>query len=294
VLRHDRHRRDWLGTLARRDLRRGLHKPTFGLLSGDGILAGEPADPAIVTLGHPCITARSAEDVASVLRAILAVTRKDSTPMTDPLKQRRRVGVVTNFTADTEITDRFASVRTTLATMDVALVNVEAPFAAASFDLRNVESDRASIDATLLRDVDAIVLPTLATTTPTVAEARAKGDMAVSPQNTFFANYFGLPAVTVPLPMVGMLGEPAANGLNHEDVRQSCDDCLAAGTQLARLVRDEAQGRVHPVQLGPRQASMAITGGRTRTRSAAAGWSNRTAPQMSVVAGPSPPWRRIS
>ena len=174
-------------------------KPTFGLLSAEGILAGEPADPAILTLGHPSITARCVEDVAAVLRAILAVTVTRATPMANPSTRRRRVGVVTNVTADAEIADRFLSLQHTLGTMDVALVNVEVPFAAASFDLRNVASDRASIDATLFRDVDAIVLPTLATTTPTVSEARAKGDMAVSPQNTFFANYFGLPAVTVPL-----------------------------------------------------------------------------------------------
>lgn len=42
------------------------------------------------------------------------------------------------------------------------------------------------------------MLPTLAATTPTVAAARAAGELAVSPQHTFFANYFGLPAVTVP------------------------------------------------------------------------------------------------
>jgi aspartyl-tRNA(Asn)/glutamyl-tRNA(Gln) amidotransferase subunit A len=47
--------------------------------------------------------------------------------------------------------------------------------------------------------VSAIVLPTLAAPAPTITEARARGAMAVSPQNTFFANYFGLPAVNVPI-----------------------------------------------------------------------------------------------
>lgn len=177
------------------------HKPTFGLLSGEGILAGEPVDPAILTLGHPCITARRVEDVALVLRAILAVTGKGSTPMAAPPTPPRRVGLVTNIAAEAANADGFASVRNTLAQMDVSMRRLEVPFAAASFDLRNVEADRARIGATLFRDVDAIVLPTLATATPTVVDARANGDMAVSPQHTFFANYFGLPAVTVPLPV---------------------------------------------------------------------------------------------
>jgi aspartyl-tRNA(Asn)/glutamyl-tRNA(Gln) amidotransferase subunit A len=44
------------------------HKPTFGLLSPAGILAGEKADPAILLLSHPCVTARSVEDIVLALR----------------------------------------------------------------------------------------------------------------------------------------------------------------------------------------------------------------------------------
>jgi aspartyl-tRNA(Asn)/glutamyl-tRNA(Gln) amidotransferase subunit A len=78
-------------------------------------------------------------------------------------------------------------------------VEVEAPFAAASFDLSHVDRDRAAIDDSLFVNVTAIVVPTLAAATPTVAWARNRGPMAVSSQNTFFANYFGLPAVSVPI-----------------------------------------------------------------------------------------------
>jgi Asp-tRNA(Asn)/Glu-tRNA(Gln) amidotransferase A subunit family amidase len=46
------------------------HKPTFGLLSTTGILAGEREDPAVLLLSHPCVTARSVEDVALVLGAL--------------------------------------------------------------------------------------------------------------------------------------------------------------------------------------------------------------------------------
>ena len=34
--------------------------------------------------------------------------------------------------------------------------------------------------------------------TPTVDDARAHGSMAVSADNTFFCNYYGLPAISVP------------------------------------------------------------------------------------------------
>jgi aspartyl-tRNA(Asn)/glutamyl-tRNA(Gln) amidotransferase subunit A len=42
------------------------------------------------------------------------------------------------------------------------------------------------------------VLPTLAAPTPTVDEARERGALAVAPDNTFFCNYYGLPAISVP------------------------------------------------------------------------------------------------
>jgi aspartyl-tRNA(Asn)/glutamyl-tRNA(Gln) amidotransferase subunit A len=42
-----------------------------------------------------------------------------------------------------------------------------------------------------------LVLPTTATATPTVKDA-AKNPQALSPELTMFANYYGLPAVSVP------------------------------------------------------------------------------------------------
>lgn len=177
------------------------HKPTFGLLSPVGILAGEPADPAILTLGHPCVTARSAEDVALALRAIVAASTDGKTlpDASGRPVQNRRIGVVTNFVADDLIRADFATVIDALESMQVTLIEIEAPFASASFDLSRVGHDRATINASLFGDLCVIVLPTLTAPTPTVTEARARGDMAVSPQNTFFANYFGLPAVSVPI-----------------------------------------------------------------------------------------------
>jgi aspartyl-tRNA(Asn)/glutamyl-tRNA(Gln) amidotransferase subunit A len=168
------------------------HKPTFGLLSTTGILAGEREDPAVLLLSHPCVTARSVEDVALVLGALTGRAEvKGSLSV-------RRVGVVTNFTADDEVKAAFKSFTTSIKRLGIATVRIKAPFEGASFDLSGVKADRAAINASLFGDVDAIVLPTLTAPAPTVDDARARGTMAVAPDNTFFCNYFGLPAITVP------------------------------------------------------------------------------------------------
>ena len=69
-----------------------------------------------------------------------------------------------------------------------------------------IESARASINERLFADVDLIILPTLAEPVPTVEQATQSGAQAVSPANTFFANYFGLPAISIPIEMDDVLG----------------------------------------------------------------------------------------
>jgi aspartyl-tRNA(Asn)/glutamyl-tRNA(Gln) amidotransferase subunit A len=167
-------------------------KPTYGALSAKGILEGEPADPAIVALSHPCITARSVDDVVLSYEALADSRAPDSAPV-------RRVGVVTNCAGTAEVKAQLARVAGELSTMSIETRDLRVPFESATFDVRNIERDRAAIEATLFADVDAIILPTLAAPTPTVDEARARGAMAVSPDNTFFCNYFGLPAISVPV-----------------------------------------------------------------------------------------------
>jgi aspartyl-tRNA(Asn)/glutamyl-tRNA(Gln) amidotransferase subunit A len=166
-------------------------KPSFGVLSGEGILAGEKTDPAILVLSHPSVMARSAEDVTLAFEALTGSTVDGAAPA-------RRVGVVTNFAGSGGVKENFQMAKKQMATLGVTLLDVRVPFESASFDIKNIERDRASIDTSLFADVDAIMLPTLAAPAPTVDDARARGEMAVSPDNTFFCNYFGLPAITVP------------------------------------------------------------------------------------------------
>ena len=71
---------------------------------------------------------------------------------------------------------------------------------------QRIDSARDAINERLFSDVDVIMLPTLVDPVPTVEQARRDGDQAVSPANTFFANYFGLPAISIPLEFDDELG----------------------------------------------------------------------------------------
>jgi aspartyl-tRNA(Asn)/glutamyl-tRNA(Gln) amidotransferase subunit A len=64
-------------------------------------------------------------------------------------------------------------------------------------DLRTIEVDRQNISDRAFRDIDALVLPTLTSPVPGVEQARGN-PQALSPAFTVFANYFGLPAISVP------------------------------------------------------------------------------------------------
>lgn len=166
-------------------------KPSFGALSARGILGdAPPPDPAIPWLSHPSIMARTAADVSLVFEAMTGQRTASAVP--------RRVGIVTNFKGTATIRRAFAGAVKAIRELDIDTRDVEVPFGAASFDVRHIERDRASVGASLFSDVDVIVLPTLSAPAPTVARARALGDLAVSSDNTFFVNYFGLPAASVP------------------------------------------------------------------------------------------------
>ena len=175
-------------------------KPTFGVLDPTGILAGEPADPAVLTLAHPSVMARTAADATLVFESLIGSAGAETlADISSADAARRRLGIVTNFTADSLVKAAFAKIVESLESLEqTTLVEVEAPFAEASFDLKRVDEDRATINERQFKNVDLIVLPTLTALPPTVDEARAQGALAVSSQNTFFCNYFGLPAISVP------------------------------------------------------------------------------------------------
>ncbi|MCL6505747.1 MAG: amidase [Bryobacteraceae bacterium] len=177
------------------------YKPTFGVLSTAGILAGEKPEPAILLLSHPCITARTAEDVMLVFSVLSQAAKGDAASIIRFFQDHFRVqhiGVATNFVASDDVKAAFHAAVSRIASMGIEMIELRIPFEEASFDISTIEEDRAAINSAMFGHIDAIALPTLTAPTPTVGEARASGDLAVSADNTFFCNYYGLPAISVP------------------------------------------------------------------------------------------------
>jgi len=175
-------------------------KGTYGLISNKGVLDGEPADAAILWLAHAAVTARSAKDIALVLK-ILAEPQAGSKRRPDDLAaleqgEKPRIGMVTNFSASEEVTAAFDEAVKTVRKLG-SICDVAAPLDNPGFDVRHIEADRKAITGSLFRHIDVLVLPTTAAATPTIADA-ATDPLALSAQNTMFANYYGLPAVSVP------------------------------------------------------------------------------------------------
>jgi aspartyl-tRNA(Asn)/glutamyl-tRNA(Gln) amidotransferase subunit A len=176
-------------------------KGTYGLLSTKGILEGEKADEAILWYSHPGIMTRSAKDTAILLRALAEPQRQD---VLDRFEQQAsekkvfRLGVAENARPDAQVARVFAAAVDVLRTLGHDIVKTTAPFDIPGFDdLRTIEVDRQEISDRAFQNIDAFVLPTL--TGPVLGIDRADGNpRALSPAFTVFANYFGLPAISVP------------------------------------------------------------------------------------------------
>ncbi len=176
-------------------------KGTYGLISNKGVLEGEPVDDTILWLAHAAITTRSIKDTALLLN-VLAEPRAGSKRGVDFLAAleedaKPRIGIATNFAADKEVAEAFNAAVKTLRDLGPAVRDATAPFDKAGFDVRNIEADRRAIAGSLFKDIDVLMLPTTTAVTPAIDEAAAN-PQALSPQNTLFANHYGLPAISVP------------------------------------------------------------------------------------------------
>jgi aspartyl-tRNA(Asn)/glutamyl-tRNA(Gln) amidotransferase subunit A len=168
-------------------------KGTYGLIDSKGILEGEKADETIMWLGHPGITTRSVEDTTLVLGVLAEINFR---AVLDD-KKKFRIGVVNNLKADKEVMSAFEKTLDTLCELDHPIRHAPAPFDKASFDVRNIEADRKAVTGQFFTAVDVLVLPTTTTATP-AAKIASANPLALSSDNTFFANYYGLPAISVP------------------------------------------------------------------------------------------------
>lgn len=178
-------------------------KPTYGLLSTRGILADQEVDEFVLRLGHTALTCRTVEDAALLLCALarpdigLDVRNADDW-LTVGSTHRHRLGMATNIVATDDVQSAFAQAVETFHTLGYPMSEVEAPLELPSLDLEHIEAERAAIAHSLFHTIDLLLLPTLTDCVPTIEEAREKGPQAVAADHTFFGNYYGLPAVSIP------------------------------------------------------------------------------------------------
>jgi aspartyl-tRNA(Asn)/glutamyl-tRNA(Gln) amidotransferase subunit A len=171
-------------------------KATYGLISTEGILAGEEVDPMILWLNHTALTCRSADDAALLVDVLAAGGRLRADDK--PAPERPRLGIVKNFKASAPVRKVFDAAVEVFRALGYAAHATEVPFERASFKSTTKEEDRRTSNETLFHDRDLLLLPTTTDVTPTIEVARAGGPQAVAADNTFFCNYFGLPAMSIP------------------------------------------------------------------------------------------------
>jgi aspartyl-tRNA(Asn)/glutamyl-tRNA(Gln) amidotransferase subunit A len=198
-------------------------KGTYGLINPRGILEGEE-DPGemIRWFSHPGIMTRTVEDMALVLDVLAERGEHTAAQYFDGLAKDKnvRIGVGNNFEAEREVSEAFASAIETVRGLGYPMKSVAVPFRNPQRGLDNIEADRKSIASRTFKDVDVILLPTTTGTVPTIRDAGGN-PQALSPQNTVFANYYGLPAISIPcgcdsegLPLgLQIVGKPWDEGL---------------------------------------------------------------------------------
>lgn len=175
-------------------------KGTYGLINPKGILDGEE-DPGemIRWFSHPGVITRSVEDTALVLNVLAERRGHAASEYVDELAKDRkvRIGVADNAKSSREISEAFEEAVEVIRSLGCPMKSVAVPFGSRGGDLRNIEVDRKAIAGRTFKDIDVLVLPTMTTTVPTIRDA-GTDPQALSTQNTAFANYYGLPAISVP------------------------------------------------------------------------------------------------
>ena len=178
-------------------------KATYGLLSIKGILEGEEVDETIIRIAHTAFMCRTAEDAAIMLNVLANPEVSQSKFKTDyrsafDKMKNPKIGIVKNFKATDEVRTAFLKTIDTFHSLGYTTSDIDAPLEFPSFDIKNIEEDRKTISKSLFKDIDVLLLPTTTDVTPSIEEARAGGPQAVSAGNTFFCNYYGLPAISIP------------------------------------------------------------------------------------------------
>lgn len=175
-------------------------KGTYGLVNPKGILEGEQ-DPGemIRWFGHPGITTGCVEDTALVLDVLAEKAERVAPGYFAGLAEAKkvRVGVADNLKSDLEVSRAFEKAVEIIGGFDWHMKRIAVPICDPGGDLSNIEADRKSVAGKIFKDVDVLLLPTTTTSAPAVKDVGVN-NLALSPENTVFANYYGLPAISVP------------------------------------------------------------------------------------------------
>jgi aspartyl-tRNA(Asn)/glutamyl-tRNA(Gln) amidotransferase subunit A len=175
-------------------------KGTYGLIDPQGILEGEE-DPGemIRWFSHPGITTRTVQDAALVLNVLTMRHEPMAVDYFDGLAKDRevRIGVADNFRGEPDVLGAFERAVEKIRGLGYPMRSVAVPFRNPGDGLDNIKADRKAIAGQTFKEIDVLLLPTTTTTVLPIKAARAD-PQALSPENTVFANYYGLPALTVP------------------------------------------------------------------------------------------------
>jgi aspartyl-tRNA(Asn)/glutamyl-tRNA(Gln) amidotransferase subunit A len=209
-------------------------KGTYGLIDNKGVLEGEQVDQSILWLAHAAITARSVEE-AAILLDVLAEPCSTSTATEKP-----RLGIATSFSASEEVELAFEKAVSTFRGLGYPTCDASAPFQSPGFDVSSIQADRNAVGQ-FFDDFDLILLPTTAASTPKIKDAIGN-PLLLSAANTMFANYYGLPAISVPC---GYDANGLPLGLQIVGKPTQERSVLGLAHHFERVTVDE---RVHPIQ----------------------------------------------
>lgn len=218
-------------------------KGSFGLIDIHGILEGEePPDDTIRWLAHAGLTTRSVLDTAAVLDVIASRNDARSSTWVATLAEERplRIAIADNYKTDQEVSEVFDQAVQTVRTLGHEVDYAPAPLTDMRKGVATIEQDRQTIGRSAFKDIDVLILPTTATATPTIAAA-LENPLALSPELTMFANYYGLPAISVPC---GLDSRGLPVGL--QIVAQPGDDAVAlqVASQFERAAEFETLHRI--------------------------------------------------
>lgn len=195
-------------------------KGSYDLISTKGILGDEPVDDFIRWMAHAGVTTRSAEDAAFVLDILSDRGDQHFVSTIGNPNKAIRIGIGNNVTIANEARQAIGTAVTTLKNAGYWVVDAPVPFGDPTQEsFASIANDRATISDQAFSNVDAIILPTLESAVPTVGEASKNPAQGIAAENTAFANYYGLPAVSMPcgLDIHGMpvglqiVGKPGAD-----------------------------------------------------------------------------------